>query len=315
MIYLEMAGRLGNQLFRYAFAKRIQKITGEELYIDFKRVYSKGEEKDGWTNSLKLFNTQNYYEVNDRKDIFYKNASFMQKIIYTIYKVGNFYFKKDKAKLRRYQLKCQPLLNKYNLYFIEIGYYDYDFKYLKNNKVKYICGCFECDKYFIDIRDEILKEFQSNRPINENNKLLYEKMKSTESICISIRRGDFVTNEKNSKLYNICDLEYYNNAIKIIKEKIEKPVFFVFSDDINWARENIKIKNTEVYYETGNDTVDEKLRLMSNCKHFIISNSSFSWWAQFLSKNNDKVVISPSRWYKNDLKSDLINDNWIKVEV
>lgn len=315
MIYLEMAGRLGNQLFRYAFAKRIQKMTGEELYIDFKRVYAKGDEKDGWTNSLKLFNTKDYYEVNNRKDIFYKNSSLMQKIMYFLYKAGNRCLKNNKVKLRKYQLKWQPILNKYNLYFIEIGYYNYNFEYLKKDKVKYICGCFECDKYFIDIRDEILQEFQPISPKSENNTELYEKMDSTQSICISIRRGDFVTNEKHSKLYNICDLEYYNKAIQIINEKVENPVFFIFSDDINWAKENIKIENSEVYYETGNDSVDEKLRLMSNCKHFIISNSSFSWWAQFLSKNDKKIVISPNRWYKNDLKSDLINENWIKIEV
>ena len=315
MIYLEMAGRLGNQLFRYELEKKIQKMTGEDLYIDFKRVYEKGDPENGWTNSLKLFKTNNYYEVNNRKDIFYKNTSLMQKMVYFLYKTGNYILKNDKAKLRNYQLKMQPLLNKFNLYFIEIGYYNYDFKYLKKNKLKYICGCFECDKYFLDIRDDILKEYEPISEKNIKNLKLYDKMNSTQSICITIRRGDFVTNEKNSKLYNICDLNYYNKAIEVIKEKIENPVFFIFSDDIDWARKNIKIQNSEIYFEDGNDTVDEKLRLMSNCKHFIISNSSFSWWAQFLSKNNDKIIISPNKWYKSDLKSDLINENWIKIEV
>ena len=108
MIYLEMAGRLGNQLFRYAFARRIQEITGEELYIDFKRVYQKGTEEQGWTNSLKLFKTAKYFEVNDKKkDLFFDNATIMQKIIYFLYKVGNQIFKNNKNKLIKYQLKIE----------------------------------------------------------------------------------------------------------------------------------------------------------------------------------------------------------------
>lgn len=316
MIYLEMAGRLGNQLFRYAFARRIQEITGEELYIDFKRVYQKGTEEQGWTNSLKLFKTAKYFEVNDKKkDLFFDNATIMQKIIYFLYKVGNQIFKNNKNKLIKYQLKMQPLLNKYNLYFIELGYYKYNFEYLNKHKVKYICGCFECENYFTDIKDIILKEFEPIKEKEPKNKKLYEKIKETNSVCISIRRGDFVTNEKNSKLYNICDINYYTKAIQLMREKIDNPVLFVFSDDIKWAKENIKFEGIQIFYEDGNDTVDEKLRLMYSCKHFIISNSTFSWWAQFLSRNQDKIVIAPSRWYKNDVHSDLINKNWIKIEV
>lgn len=315
MIYLEMAGRLGNQLFRYAFAKRIQELTGEELYIDFKRVYDKGPEKQGWSNSLRLFKTGEYQEVVGRKDIFYKNSSIMQKMVYFVYKIGNQILKKNKDKLQKYQLKMQPILNKYNLYFIELGFYNYDFKYLNKNKVKYICGCFESEKYFLAIKEQIWKEFEPTNGKQEKNKDLYRKIEETESVCITIRRGDFVTNEKNSKLYNICDLNYYYKAIEIIKNKVKKPVFFVFSDDMKWAKENIKGLNAEFYYEDGTDTVDEKLRLMYSCKHFIISNSTFSWWAQFLSRNPNKLVISPNIWYKSGLHSDLINDEWIKVEV
>ena len=83
MIYLEMAGRLGNQMFRYAFAKRIQELSNKQLIIDFKRVYDSGNKNEGWDNSLKLFNTDNYKEVNGEKNkYFYKNASLFQLFLY-----------------------------------------------------------------------------------------------------------------------------------------------------------------------------------------------------------------------------------------
>lgn len=209
----------------------------------------------------------------------------------------------------------QPILNKYNLYFLELGYYNYDFRHLKNTKLKYICGCFECEKFFKNIQEELKKEIQPIEPKNEKNIELYNIIENSNSICVTVRRGDFVTNEKNKKIYDICSQNYYNKAINIMKEKVKDPVFIMFSDDIQWVKDNIKVENTKMYYEDGNDTLDEKLRLMYSCKHFIISNSTFSWWAQFLSKNKNKIVISPDRWYNQDIKSELINDEWIKIDT
>ena len=133
--------------------------------------------------------------------------------------------------------------------------------------------------------------------------------------CITIRRGDFVTNINNKKVYDICDVDYFQKAIQIIKNKVENPVFFIFSDDVEWAKNNINFYGCQVYSEDGTDTLDEKLRLMSSCKHFIISNSTFSWWAQYLSNYDKKIVISPNKWYATNLESNLLEDNWIKISV
>lgn len=315
MVYLEMAGRLGNQLFRYAFSRKVADLSNEELIIDFKRVYDQGEKKDGWYNSLQLFNVSDYIEDNNSKNkYFFKNATFMQIILYYSYKIVNKVLKKNKVILKKWQLFIQPLLNRYNLYFLELGFYNYDFKYLKNTKVKYICGCFECCKYFEDISDKIKNEFTPKNDICKKNQDLYNQILNENSICITVRRGDFVTNEKNSKLYDVCDKQYFEKAIEIMKEKVINPVFVIFSDDVDWVKKNIDFGDCIVLSEDGTDTVDEKLRLMSACKHFIISNSSFSWWAQYLSKYKDKVVISPNKWYKTDLESDLIEDDWIKIQ-
>ena len=91
-------------------------------------------------------------------------------------------------------------------------------------------------------------------------------------------------------------------------------MFFLFSDDVEWVKENI-YTGCETYCEDGTDPVWEKLRMMSSCKHFIISNSTFSWWAQYLSTYKNKIVISPCRWFNNDFESPLIEDDFIKIEV
>lgn len=315
MIYIEMSGRLGNQLFRYSFGRKLQELCGEEMVIDFKRVYEKGDELQGWKDNLKLFKVKNYETVSDRKDIFYRNATLMQILLYVLYKLGNKMLKKNRKRLMKYQLRMQPILNKYNLYFLELGFYRYDFSYLEKTKLKYICGCFESDKFFSDIQNKLLNEIQPIKPKEKKNELLYEKIENTNSVCVTIRRGDFVSNKKNKKLYDICSIEYYKKAIQMMREKIGNPTFIMFSDDIQWVKENIKVDGVSMYYEDGTDSLEEKLRLMYSCKNFIISNSTFSWWAQFLSRNEHKIVISPSKWYNEDIVSTLINEEWIKIDT
>ena len=103
--------------------------------------------------------------------------------------------------------------------------------------------------------------------------------------------------------------------IDIMKEKVKNPVFYIFSDDIEWVKENIDFK-TEVKYITGNNKNYEELRLMYTCKHFIISNSSFSWWAQYLTDNKNRITSAPSKWFRNqNQKVDIYEDDWILIEV
>lgn len=305
MIYLEIAGRAGNQLFRYAFARKIQILTGRKLFIDFHRVYE--EKGDFWENSLKRFKVTEYEEVKDKK-ILKKNMSLIQKIIYFWYKSCSFILKKNKEKQKAWQMKKQPLLNRFGFCFLELGYFDYDVEKLKKNKFIYICGSFESPKYFDDIRNELLEEFEPKSHIKEENKMLIEKIRNSESICVSVRRGDFL----NLNFYNVCNNQYYSKALNYFKKIYSNPTFVFFSDDIEWCKENLKVDNCECLYETGKDDVAEKLMVMKQCKNFIISNSTFSWWAQYLSVEKNKKIVSPSRWYNSKMESDLIDkENWI----
>lgn len=315
MIYLEIAGRMGNQMFRYSFARKVQKITNQELVIDFKRVYDKNN-KHGYFNALKQYNINNYIEVYGKKrEYFYKNATFNQMFLYFFYRIISKILKGNKKLKRKFQLKFQPLMNKYNLFYIEQGFYNYDFSNLKNTKVIYICGCFESSKYFESIKEVIIKDF--DYPLNKiNNKKLVNLAKKNNSVAISIRRGDFVSNKNNEKIYNVCSIEYYEKAIAIMKNKLYNPIFLVFSDDIEWVKRNIDFLGCDAYSgEENTVTLAEKIKLMSLCKNFIISNSTFSWWGQYLSNNKSKIVISPSHWYKIDMPSDLLDDSWIKINT
>lgn len=175
-------------------------------------------------------------------------------------------------------------------------------------------GCFEDAIYFDDIRDILLSEFAPKKPMLEKNKKMVQDIQKTNSVCLSVRRGDFESNADVKRLQSVCDRKYFEVAIEAIKKNIENPVFFMFSDDIEWVKNNIRTECV-TYYEDETDLVREKLRLMSACKHFIVSNSTFSWWIQYLSVNENKVVVSPSRWFNNNYVSPLIGKDWIMISV
>ena len=129
-----------------------------------------------------------------------------------------------------------------------------------------------------------------------------------------VRRGDFMS-EANKKIFYVCDIEYYKNAATYIKEYVENPFFIVFSNEIEWVKANLNL-NGEAIYESGKDPVWETFRLMESCKHFIISNSTLHWWAQYLCDNLDKIVVAPDRWY-NPLSwnEHLMLDYFIRIKT
>lgn len=178
-----------------------------------------------------------------------------------------------------------------------------------------IDGGFQNSLYFNDIREVLVREFEPQYPVLAENIKLLELIKRSNSICISIRRGDYITVNAFNKIYNICSKEYFIKAVELIKTMVENPVLIIFSDDIQWVKDNLDF-GIMTYYERGCDPLWEKVRLMTACKHFIISNSSFSWMVQYLGQAEDKIVISPNKWYNGaKYPNYLIENNFLKIEV
>jgi hypothetical protein len=136
-----------------------------------------------------------------------------------------------------------------------------------------------------------------------------------ESVSLHIRRGDFVSNRKTNEIHGVLPLEYYYEAIRLITNQVRNPEFFIFSDDIPWVRENLLVPKKVNFVEHPTSNRDyEDLILMSNCKHHIIANSSFSWWGAWLSQNPVKRVIAPREWYRIVIDTrDLLPEEWIKL--
>lgn len=293
MIYVEVQGNLGNQLFQYAYARHIQKHTNQPIVLNLYN-FNKGRPELKFT--LDQFRLNGSVKIEKNKPLPYYANSF------TLFS--------------RIMRKTCPFL--YHAILKRFGIIIWQGSKLVNDpkfkhKNYYISGWYQSAKYFEDVREELLTEI-SPLIVNSENETLYSKICESNSVCVSIRRGDYVSNERFNKLFFVCDEEYFDKAISEIKTKESDLTFVLFSDDIEWVKKNIQIEG-EVLYESGMDTVGEKLRLMSGCKHFILSNSSFSWWAQFVRERMGGYTIAPSRWNNTDDNREIYSPEWILINT
>ncbi len=178
----------------------------------------------------------------------------------------------------------------------------------------YIEWYFQTEKYFIDYEDEIRSDFVFVLPPSQKNWEMIQVIAWCNSVSIHIRRWDYLQGN-NPNYHGICGLDYYHRAIDIITSKIDDPVFFVFSDDIERVKDNLKIDNAHYIDRNTAETNYEDMRLMSHCQHNIIANSSFSRWWAWLNNNPDKMVIVPQRWFADEKRNskDIIPTTWVKI--
>ncbi len=190
---------------------------------------------------------------------------------------------------------------------------DFQPELLQSPLPAYFEGYFQCPEYFDNWRIELLRDFQLKIPLNENNQKILSAIRMNEAISLHIRRGDYVSNARANAAHGLCSLEYYQKAIRYMAQHTTSPHFFIFSDDLPWAAENLKLPFPHTLVDIN--SADEgyfDMFLMSQCRHNIIANSSFSWWGAWLNQNPDKIVIAPQKWNNSGQSPAILYKDWIK---
>jgi hypothetical protein len=289
MIRIKISGGLGNQLFQYAFGQyAAKKLNTEVLYHAQTKLVHKNFTKREL--DIEKFNLPiNFTEENfDEKSFFHSDN------------------------LSRYERKLSqifPFINK------KINIQSPDIHKLVEN-IKDNCyyeGYWQNSMYPDSISELLKSKIVLSDTSFAKLKYLITEIENSDSISIHIRRGDYMNIAANAKIYNICDMDYYEKAMDFIGKKTSNPRFFIFTEDIDWAKENFV--GDKFRFVTGNSAIEDMI-LMSMCKNQIIANSTFSWWAAWLNKNNQKIVTAPQKWYVNFLQNqlnDFLPKNWIKL--
>lgn len=289
MLIVKINGGLGNQMFQFAFYQYL-KINNNEVYVD-----------------LSDFQIHNHHQGFELEKIF--NLDFDEVPLTVANKYG---YNQNSIIYRLLNKYCNIRLNKLT------DFYDFAGVSLitKNqiNKDIYFTGYWQDYYYIKSLEEEIIrKNFKFKNQITEsrNNQLL-DVIKKKESVSIHVRRGDYTN---NFNFQGICDERYYNNAIDCINNRYKDTIFVVFSDDIEWCKNIFDNNNNNFLFVDWNNDANSyiDMQLMSECKHNIIANSTFSWWGAWLNSNPEKSVIMPEKWANTQMKNNLIGENWITI--
>jgi hypothetical protein len=278
---------------QYAFFLKQKEIASSTKYI-----FSEKSQK-----------IHNGYELDKVFGIKYSNT-FINRSLFLLFKILNY---KKKSKLIKL---IQESLKKLNIKTLNEGdNYEFDPNNILPSKgITFYEGGWHSVKYIKDIEKEIANAyiFKIDKISNENSQVL-KIIKKCNSVSIHIRRGDFLNEENYEKFGKVCTLNYFKKAIEKTSALIKNPHFFIFSNDINWAKNNFHGEQFSFVDININENSWIDMFLISNCKHNICSNGSFSWWAAWLNKNPAKIVIVPKYFISNRYVKDIYPENWIKL--
>lgn len=289
--YILLQGGLGNQMFQYAFY----------LTLKQKNTNTKCD-----SSIVKIQNDHNGYELYNVFNIKTETS----KATYIITKVLN------RLKPHKYIIHLISTLFKIRLINDSIPS-EYKPEILETNMESYYLGYWQSEKYFKSISEIIKSTFTFNiLRLSQESKSISEEIQNTISVSIHIRRGDYLSKKYENLYGGICTTEYYTKAINYILKKAPNCKFYIFSDDIKWVQENLYnliANKTFVDFNKGENSWQD-MYLMSICKHNIIANSTFSWWAAWLNSNKNKIVITPNKFLNLGNSKDLIPEDWIKIK-
>lgn len=308
MIELILRSGLGNQMFQYAYARKMQAIFKEPIVVNTSYM----DKHDFRKYSLNHFKLNKAVRVLNKKQGEHDLMNFYLKL-----PIG---FGRDFWSwrlLHKQALGEEKYLkrSRRGLYYAHLPEESYSIVESHVRK-KYVFGFFQSFATVEGIEDILREEFVIKTKPSNANKEMITKIQNSNSVCLHIRRGDYL--DEKWKDMQVCDENYYYTAVNDALNCIENPVFFIFStghDDIKWIKENYHF-NAKVEYVDLDNPDYEELRLMMNCNNFIISNSTFSWWAAFLAKNHEKKVWVPDTWRKGSPEANVIvPPTWSKIIV
>jgi hypothetical protein len=179
----------------------------------------------------------------------------------------------------------------------------------------YLIGYWQSEKYFKGIEDIIRRDFCFKGEPGGQNAEVAASIKGVDSVCVHVRRGDYVSDPISNQFQGTCSPEYYRGAARLITSQVPSPHFFVFSDEPDWARANLEFEAPTTFVtHNGPESGHEDMRLMAFCRHHIIANSSFSWWGAWLS-NSGGIVVAPKKWFgSNEWDTrDLVPERWVRL--
>ncbi len=299
MVIVRIWGGLGNQLFQYAAGFAVASKLKTTLLLDT------------WRNDLDPNRPNELHHFNvTARPWNKKERTFWEKIIRIVRPSDG-----QTGRWARFLKKSiQPFVNgRFN--YVEDLYCGYQPQIFSHQNHVYLAGTWASEKYFEEVSAPVRAQYALKRPPDDENLRMLDKMSSSESICLHVRRGDYVSVPETRERHGLCSLDYYNRSLEYLSQRLKDPTVYVFSDDPGWVKDNLRPVQRTCYVTHNFGRQNHlDLPLMSACQHFIIANSTFSWWGAWLSDRPGKIVIAPRQWTADSSRlDDPIPERWIRL--
>ena len=191
--------------------------------------------------------------------------------------------------------------------------FDYDPRLWDCGPQTYLVGYWQSERYFATVADVIRRELTWTRPPDVANAQWLARIHAANAVCVHVRRGDYLL-PAHFHHHGLCSVDYYRRAVRLMRERLADPRFFVFSDDWQWCRQHLADDDTVVVDANKPEAGQDELRLMSACRHHVIANSSMSWWAAWLGTSAGQIVVAPTPWFTHRPETpDLFPAGWIAL--
>jgi len=297
MIVVKLQGGLGNQMFQYAMGRELKRRSGGDLALDLTQLLDRFPRSNLVVRDYDL----DIFRIQPRLTLLSQIARRWP--IPLLYMHGTRALARalDRAGLQRYILE-------------PVGFRE---EVLEARGNVYLDGYWQSPKYFAGSEAILRRELEVKQPLSPAGERVAAQMSSTDSICVNVRRADYVTLPGSIGTHGFVGKDYYDRGIEQIAPRMKNPYVFVTSDDVQWCRENLRFEypTTVLGHEYKGYKFGEYLTLMARCKHFLIPNSSFAWWAAWLNPSEDKIVVCPKQWFRDSKidSSDRIPPQWIRI--
>lgn len=302
MLIARIIGGIGNQLFQYATARAISLKLNRKLLLDiawYNNVYKQEDQSDLNATTLRDF-LLNYFNIQSRV-INKIHLDWIKRL--EIKSINSNFYK---------FLKVGPL----NFFsYTPVNHNNFSLDYIREHSHVYLTGHWQNNDIIEKYKNILYNDLILKHPLSVNNQDHLNSISTTNSVAIHVRRGDYISNPNSRKVHASCSNNYYYKSRAFIQYKITNSHYFIFSDDIKWVKDNLDF-TTNTTFINNNGPVYEHLFLMSQCKHQITANSTFSWWAAWLNTNPQKIIITPQYWYNDKHLNETvirIPNEWIKI--
>jgi len=292
MIIVNIQGRFGNQMFGFALYRQLIKM-GKTVYVDLS--HNRLDEQAKKERAV--------FAIEPNIDLFgfeYPVIDNETALEYLKDRDNRNLFKRWEYRIFPQRCKC----------YEEKATAVFDRNVLELDDV-YLNGYWQSEKYFAGAQEEVRQMYRFPDLFTDYQKRMLEEIAGKQSVSVHIRRGDYLN---HPEIYGTTTLDYYRNAMTYMQDRRENIHFYIFTNDIPWAEQNFEGDNITIVEDSGNlMTGNLDMALMAECKDNIIANSSFSWWAAWLNRNEQKIVIAPKAWEVNQSTKDIWCENWIKM--